>query len=516
MRLLTGNEMEAVERRAVEATGVTLAELMERAGAAVARTAARMAGPGPVVIVSGKGNNGGDGIVAARLLAESGLRVRLFLTVPTNTLTPEARAAMHRLEQSDKAPTPETLASSEDLAVLRKALSDAILAVDCLFGFNLRGAVRGFAADVIRVLNDADMPVLAVDVPSGVEADTGRIEGEAMRAAVTVTFTAPKIGLAVPPGAGQVGELEIADIGIPPEFLGAVGSAELVDAARVAAMLPGRRYDAHKKSVGRVLIVAGSVGMTGAACLAAEATLRTGAGIVTLAVPRSLNDIFEVKLTEAMTVPMPETTSRSLDVAASRIVLEMCDSFDALVIGPGMSLENSTKELVRALVAEVELPVVLDADGLNALTGGAEVLRQRKGPTVITPHTGELSRLLGTEATTIEADRLAYTKRAAAEWGVVALLKGPGTVVSDGESVSVNSTGNAGLATAGTGDVLAGMIGSLIAQGATASEAAVAGSYIHGLAADLAAREVTERCLIAQDVISFLPRAFARVAETAT
>ncbi len=511
MRVLTGGEMEEVERRAVGATGVSLSELMERAGAAVARTAMRIAKQGPIVIVSGKGNNGGDGIVAARLLAEAGAQVRLLLLARPDELSAESSVALARLEEVDTAPEPTFLLSAGDLSKLEESLSEAALVIDCLFGFNLRGAIRGLGADAVRAINAATKPVLSVDVPSGVEADSGRVSGDAVRATRTLTFSAPKVGLVIPPGAELAGTVDVANVGIPSDLIESTGAIELTDAACVASLLPGRRLDVHKKSVGRVLVVAGSVGMTGAACLAAQGALRAGAGTVSVAVPRSLNEIFEQKLTEIMTIPMPETMSRSLLAEAAEPILELCATFDAVVIGPGLSLDDSTVELARSLVARVPLPIVVDADALNALVNGTEILKARTADAVITPHSGELARLLQTTSQEIQANRLAYAKRSAREWGVVTVLKGAATVVSDGRTLTVNPTGNPGLATAGTGDVLAGMIGSLIAQGVTPSDAAIAGAYLHGLAGDLAARKLTERCVIATDVISFLPKAFGRV-----
>lgn len=505
--------MEDVERRAVETTGVSLAELMERAGAAVAKTARRMAGSGSVVVVSGKGNNGGDGIVAARLLAEADVRTTLFLLTDTASLTSESSAAMKRLRESETGIDPIVLSSEDDLPRLREYLTKASLVVDCVFGFNLRGAAGGLAADVIGEINVAARPVLSVDMPSGVEADSGRAAGEAIRASRTVTFSAPKVGLLAAPGAGLAGRVQVADIGIPSELLEDAGSIEAPDAATVAAMLPSRPFDAHKKSVGRVLVVAGSVGMTGAACLTAQGALRSGAGTVSLAAPQSLNDIFEVKLTEVMTIPMPETMSRSLLAGAADSILELCANFDSVVIGPGLSLDESTVQMVRSLVEKISLPVVLDADGLNAIVNKTAIIEERRAPTIVTPHSGELARLMKVTSEEIDADRIGCARRSAGEWDVVTVLKGAGTVVSDGTRVSVNSTGNPGLASAGTGDVLAGMIGSVVAQGAAGFEAAVVSAYIHGLAGDLAAHKLTERCVTATDVISFLPTAFRRVAK---
>lgn len=511
MRVLTGTEMNEVERRAVEASGVTLCELMERAGAAVARAASRTIRTGPVVIISGKGNNGGDGIVAARLLAEKGIACHLFLLAGEDELTPESAAALAKLKAAEGARAAVALTQQDHLPNLREVLPEATLVIDCIFGFGLHGAVRGLAGEVIETVNASGKPVLSVDIPSGVEADTGRVDGPAIKAVRTITFTAPKMGLVLAPGARLAGVTDVADIGIARELVESAGATEVHDTASVAAMLPQRSFDAHKKSCGRVLVVAGSVGMTGAAALCAQSALRAGAGTVLLAVATSLNDIFEQKLTEVMTVPMPETASRSLSVDAADKILELCDSFDVLALGPGLSLDESTAALARELVRNAGPPLVLDADGLNAVAGEARVLEERRSPTIITPHSGELARLAGTSADEIQADRLGAAKGAARRWGVVTVLKGAGTITSDGDRCAINTTGNAGLATAGTGDVLTGIIASLIAQGADAYDAAVAGVYVHGLAGDLAAAKLTGRCVVASDVLSFLPKAFGRL-----
>ncbi len=295
MRALTGREMEEVERQAVESQHVSLSELMERAGAAVARVAASMAPRGRIVIVSGRGNNGGDGIVAARLLAERGRKVHLFVLAQPAKLAAEAKEAFGRLDRSLAALSPRppvAFDSPEILPQLSEGLPDASLVVDCLFGFNLKGAPEGRYAEVIDAINDAGRRVLSVDVPSGVEASTGRVNGPAIRATKTLTFTAPKIGLVVTPGMEYAGAVEVAEIGIDAALVAAAGSVEVTESGWVREMLPRRVLDAHKKAVGRVLVVAGSVGMTGAAAMTSEGALRSGAGIVTLGVPESQLGLF--------------------------------------------------------------------------------------------------------------------------------------------------------------------------------------------------------------------------------
>ncbi|RJQ53599.1 MAG: NAD(P)H-hydrate dehydratase [Actinobacteria bacterium] len=515
MRALSGREMEEVELRSVKTAGISLSDLMERAGAAVARSAERMAPEGSFVIISGKGNNGGDGMVAARLLAERGRAVRLFVLAQPETLSAEAKQAFERLQETlprlQVPPEISVLESEKELSALREALAGTTLVIDCVFGFGLKGAARGLFGQVISLVNEEARLVLSVDVPSGVEGGSGRVRGEAIRATRTLTFTAPKLGLLVTPGAEYAGRIEVADIGVDPELVQKAGSVEWPQARDIALRLPKREFDAHKKSVGRVLVVAGSVGMTGAAAMTAQAAMRAGSGIVTLAIPQSLNPILESKLTEVMTVPMPETLSRSLLASGADAIIELCSSFDAVVVGPGLSLNESTVELVRTLVARVPLPMVLDADGLNAVVNKAELLKKRKGELIVTPHSGELARLLSTTTAEVQDDRVGYAKRAASEWRSTVVLKGAGTITSDGVFTVVNPTGNPGLATAGTGDVLSGIVGSLLAQGLEPLWAAASAVYLHGLAGDLAARELTEHCMLASDVISFLPKAFRRV-----
>ncbi len=500
MQLAKTDQMRAIEEAAIDEQGVALYELMERAGMAVAAQARDMLPKGGrIVIVCGKGNNGGDGYVAARLLSGRKYDVEVvMLSDPERLRGPAAQAfsLIATEETISKAPFGH-----------RKKRWQADLLIDAIFGFGLKGPARAAAAKAIEAVNASKALVLAVDIPSGVDSDTGRTAGPAVEADRTVTFTAPKAGMAIFPGCELSGEIRVADIGIAPEIVSRHTNICLGSRPLVRPLLPERVRDAHKGDCGRVLVVAGSVGMTGAAALAANSAVKIGAGLVTLAVPESLNDILETKLTEVITKPLPETTERTSRAKAFDVLMEIIPDFDALVVGPGLSTHESTVTLVRQLVIGVEGPMIVDADALNALVGQTGLMKKRKGPTILTPHAGELGRLLGVPAAEIQADRLGAAQSASEQWGATVILKGARTVVAGGDCLYINPTGNPGMATAGTGDVLAGLLGGLVAQGLPPYPAAVLATYLHGGSGDLAADDLTELALTATDLIDYLPAA---------
>ncbi|NMB46976.1 MAG: NAD(P)H-hydrate dehydratase [Firmicutes bacterium] len=514
MRLLTAAEMRAVDAHVIEEIGIPSIILMENAGRQVAEAAAaflQKAEGRKVSVLVGKGNNGGDGLVAARYLHNLGYRVRVFLLSPFSELADDALANYHICGQlgMDLQEVDE-----EYLPKLRFALSLADLVIDGLLGTGIKGPPRGVMGQVISLVNDLDKPVLAIDVPSGLDASTGAVVGACIRACITVTLAAPKVGLFVYPGANYVGHLRVANIGIPPQVLEAAGPGALLNASLVKTLLPPRPHDGHKGTFGHVLILAGSVGMTGAASLAARAALRSGAGLVSLGVPASLNDILEVKLTEAMTIPLPETTDRSLSIEALPAIRRQLPRMDALVLGPGLSQHSSTGDLVEALLQEVACPVILDADGLNLAAGRHSLLARTRTscPLVITPHPGEMARLLGCSIEQVQADRLAVAQEVAQRFHCTAVLKGAGTIVAAPEGgFWVNTTGNIGMATGGTGDVLSGVIGALLAAGVSAASAAGMGVYVHGLAGDLASKRRGEISLVAGDLVDTMPEAWQMI-----
>lgn len=512
LRVVSGREMRRLEMVAVKELGISVRDLMERAGRAVADSATEMLTGGEVVVICGKGNNGGDGFVASRFLCERGLWVKVFTLSPEKDLSSAAADAFKALKDL---PLDCRSLTSENLEDFRAALQGTNLVIDAIFGIGFEGATKGLVAEVIKEMNLVSCPVLSVDVPSGLEANTGSVQGACIKADRTVTFICPKVGLVIYPGADFVGELEVAGLGVPEGLIERASDVSLSSPDEVRTFLPTREVDVHKKACGRVLVVAGSIGMTGAASLTSLAALRSGAGLVTLGIPGSLNSILEEKVTEVMTVPLPETASGSLSLEALDPIEELIPSFDVLALGPGLSREAETVSLVLKLVESVCLPLVLDADGLNALMGRVDILSKRSYPTVITPHPGELAGLFGITAGEVQLDRLQFTRRAAKEWDVVIVLKGARSIVGSSQELVVNTTGNPGMATAGTGDVLTGLIAGLLSQGVEPFKAAVLGTYLHGLAGDIAAQELTEYCLIAGDLLNCLPMAFKKLmAET--
>jgi len=487
--------MRATDAWAIEHAGIPSLTLMERAGAGLAAAIAARAPEGRVAIVCGRGNNGGDGLVAARLLRAAGRHVDALL------VGGEPRGdALVQLRALDGAP-PEPLAPGR--------LDGAALVVDALLGTGAAGAPHGPAAEAIAAMNAGGVPVLAADIPSGVDASTGEVPGPAVRAAATVTFHRPKPGLWIHPGKAHAGQVEVIDIGIPPGApvevaLGLVGP-------EVLAALPHRGAASTKFTSGRVVVVGGAAGLTGAPTMAALAAQRAGAGYVTVAAPRSAQLAFATRLLEAMTRGLPEDEDGTLAHAALDPVLELAERAAAVVLGPGLSRSPGAQALARELVARLECPLVVDADGLNALAGRlGEIVARRRSPTVLTPHAGELGRLLDVPSPEIEAHRLAHVRRAAAESGAVVVLKGDDTLVAEpGGRVAVSPGGAPGLATAGTGDVLAGATGALLGRGLEAPHAAAAAVWAHVRAGQLAAAPHGPDGVIASDVIAALPAALS-------
>jgi NAD(P)H-hydrate epimerase len=472
---------------------------MERAGRAVARAAIRVAGGAygrRVLVVCGRGNNAGDGFVAARHLAAWGAVPVVALLNDPAEVTGDALTNLQRLRGVRTLPV-------SGASFLRE-LGRSDIVVDALFGTGFRGSLSGPAAQAVEAVNASGRPVVAVDIPSGVDGAGGRVEGPAIRATVTVTMGALKPGLLIHPGSGHAGAVEVADIGIavpsPPAVMGAP------DGPDVAAVLGHRPPDAHKRSVGTVMIVAGSVGMSGAACLSASGALRTGAGLVTMATVSSIAREVDHAVLEATTLPLPETPAGTISAAAVEVVLGRASTVDAIAIGPGLTTHAETVEAVRKLVAGLELPLVLDADGLNALAGDAGTLASRSAPTIITPHPGELSRLLGTSSAAIQADRPAAASKAARQLNVTVVLKGYRSIVAGpaGEMVII-TTGGPGLATGGTGDVLTGVTVALLAGKTIPFAAAWAASWLHGRAGDVLERKLGDRGVVAGDLPAALP-----------
>jgi NAD(P)H-hydrate epimerase len=486
------------------AAGMPSLVLMERAGRAVALAARRLAGGTygrRIAVVCGKGNNAGDGFVAARLLASWGAAPVVVLLDRADALRGDARTNFARLGLVP-------VAGPGDLA---RTLRRADVVVDAIVGTGFRGSLEEVAGEAVGAIGNAGLPVVAVDIPSGVDGATGRVEGPAVRATTTVTMAALKTGLVLAPGCEHAGTVEVADIGIGDEHIDA--GIFLPEEADVAALLPARPLTAHKRSVGTVLVVAGSVGMAGAAVLSAGGALRAGAGLVTVATAASLLPQIVAAVVEATTLPLPETDRGSIDAGAAQAVLERAGSMDAVALGPGLTTHPATVQLVRRLVAGLDRPLVLDADGINAVSPADRTLPGRRDrPTVLTPHAGELARLLSTSSGEVGTDRVGAARAAAGRTGAVVLLKGFPTVVAgpDGDTVVV-PTGGPALATGGTGDVLTGVVAALLASGLDPLAAAGGGAWIHGTAGDEVAAARGVRGSAAGDLLEALPHVLRRL-----
>lgn len=502
MKLVTGDQMRELDRRAIENLGIPSLVLMENAGRTTYQILRREfpALTGPVAVVAGRGNNGGDGFVIARYLANAGAPVTVFLMGPRDQVKGDARVNLDILSHLG-VEVMEVLEESHLNPVVHR-LAWAGLIVDALLGTGLNSPVAGLMATLIEKVNHLRPPVLAVDIPSGLSADTGEVLGVAVRAEVTVTYGWPKIGQVLPPGRDYVGRLWQVDISIPPALAGDL-KVELVEAEDMRRLLPPRPFGSHKGAFGHLVVLAGSEGKTGAAAMTAEGGLRAGAGLVTLGIPASLNDILEVKVTEAMTLPLPEAPGvRALGIQALPVLHEFLRDKTAVALGPGLGTHQETMELVRQLARNLTLPLVIDADGVNALAPNPEWLRDALGPRILTPHPGEMARLTGATAQEIQADRLQAAREAAARYGAIVVLKGAQTVVADPEGrISINPTGNPALASGGTGDVLTGLIGGFLAQRMAPWDAARLGVYLHGLAADYLTGDL-DRGLIAGDLLA--------------
>lgn len=485
--------MRAVDRWAIEEVGVPSLELMEAAGRAVAEAVAGLAPEGPVRVVCGKGNNGGDGFVAARLLQGMGFEVEALLLWPGEELRGDAALNFER--------------SGGELVEGSVAgrLEGSGAVVDAIFGTGFEGAPREPAASAIRAINGCGAPVVACDIASGVDASSGEVVGEAVDADVTVTFHGAKIGQRIAPGKWHSGESRVAPIGIPAGAPSSPVGGEIDP--EVLDLLPLRGAQSTKFSSGQVGVAGGSRGLTGAVRMTSLAAIRAGAGYATVAVPADLNLVFEIVQPEVMSVACPGGDG-CLVPASEKAVLRVFERAAAGVLGPGLGRDPGSFELARDLVGKIEAPLVIDADGLNAFAGGLDDLTGRSAPTVLTPHAGELGRLLERESGEIEAHRLGAAKEAARAAGAILVLKGDDTIVTDGERVAVNALSAPALATAGSGDVLSGMTAAMLARGLEPFTAVCAAVVAHARAGQEAARRLgAAESVIAGDVIAAIPRA---------
>ena len=516
MRLATAQQMRNLDSIAINDFGIPGIVLMENAGRATVEAMEErweeLAGQ-RVAIFVGPGNNGGDGLVIARHLHQRHVRPQVYLVTEPGRLQGDAAVNLLIVEHLG-IPIREVW-HDEALANVAVELEDCFLVVDAMFGTGLKREVLGIAGEVVELINRGARRVVAVDVPSGLNVDNGAVLGRCVRADLTVTFGLAKPGLCLPPGRELVGELVVADIGIPPEVVeqGEVG-IELLTGNTVGPWIPRRPATSHKGDYGHLLVLGGSPGKTGAALLAARGALRSGVGLVTLGAPPELNAIYQTALPEAMTHPLADSTAGRLSVRSLPGIRQVLQDKRALVIGPGLGQDSETVDLVATLYREVTQPMVVDADALNILAGHPAMIGQAEGPRILTPHPGEMARLTGRSSKAVQADRLEIAARFARDYSVLLVLKGAATVIAhpDGR-LAINSTGNPGMATGGMGDVLAGLIGGFLAQGLGIWEAACLGVFVHGAAGDRPVGGHGGRCgFLATEVADAVPAVLTELA----
>lgn len=509
MKLATAAQMRELDKQAIQERGIPSIDLMEQAAEGVAKAALEFLPMRPgkcrAAVFCGAGNNGGDGIAAARMLYLKGVRVRVFLVGSYEKMTPDALEETRRLSECGVELEPY---APDDLSQSSWARSSHVL-IDAIFGVGLSREIApdSVYAAAIQLMNECPGAVVAADIASGAEADSGRVLGFAAKADKTITFTFKKVGQTVGEGALLSGDVEVWEIGIPEDLQAQViCPVQTVERDYAKAALPPRKADGHKGTFGKLLVVGGAVGYTGAPYLTASAAVRSGCGLVFLGVPQSIWEAEAVKCVSAMPFPLPDKNGM-LSYKALQNITEKLDACDVLALGPGLGRSTHTERLVWELLLRTEKPVVLDADGINALTGHIDVLDQRRGRvTILTPHDGEFARIGGDLS---HGDRIRAAKEFAMAHGCVLVLKGHRTITATPEgNVLVNTTGNSGLAKGGSGDVLTGMIASLLAQGATPVQAAALGVWMHGRAGDLAAERRTEYAMTPADVIESLPEVF--------
>lgn len=514
MKVATAEQMQELDRKAIETYRIPGILLMENAGRGA--TEAILASYPDLqkkraAIIAGKGNNGGDGFVIARQLMQRGIPVKVFLLTDPKSLRGDAETnhyIFYRMK-GEIIPVP----SAMDYQKVKREVEKADLLIDAIFGTGLDAEVRGYYREVIDHLNTLHKPIVAIDIPSGLNANTGKPLGAAIRASLTVTFGLPKVGLLISPGTDYVGTLKVIDIGIPKNLVEEEKiQAHLIEGEEMKQFLAApRRPDTHKGDYGHLLVIAGSVGKTGAAAMVCEAALRMGAGLVTLAVPKSLNAIMEMKLTEVMTEPLPETPKQTLSLRAYNAILRLCENKRAVVIGPGLGTLKETQSLIHKLIKAIDLPIILDADGLNALATQPKLLPLPNRSIVLTPHPGEMARLIHATVKEVQENRIGVCKNFSQSSHAYLILKGyRSLIVTPRGEIYINPTGNSGMATGGTGDVLSGMIGGLICQGFDILPSLQASVYLHGLAGDELARELGEKSLIATDIIGKIPALLQR------
>lgn len=515
MRLVTAEKMKELDRITIEERRVESIELMENAALGVAEKVLRESIHRPLkrgLIICGKGNNGGDGIAVARLLASEGLHLTLLLLCKGSELTGDPATNLKRLppevllkEIEDPETLAETIESEEEIDFV----------IDAILGTGMTGKITGLARKAVEIINSMHKPVFAIDIPTGVNANTGALLGVAIKADFTITFGLPKVGLYLYPGADKAGEIIVVDIGIPEDVVDSFHyPIQTIEPSWAADNIKPRLKDTHKVDYGRLLVIAGKTGMLGAAYMVCQGALRAGVGLVTAAVIAEDYPILAGKLVEGMTRPVSTGPRGTFHPASIDDMADLLDTADAIAVGPGIGTEEEVVEFLGLLLKRYNGPVVIDADGIKNLKGMEHLLVNRELPGVITPHPGEFSVLTGMTKDEILSDRIKAASDLSVKLNAAVVLKGAQTVVAEpGGEGRINLTGNPGMATAGSGDVLTGIIAGLLAQGYAPFDAASLGVFLHGFAGDLACAEMGEMSLIASDLIDYIPKAFAWLKE---
>ncbi len=507
MKIVTADEMREIDRTAIEEYGIPGLVLMERAGLAVALRIRELYTSKKVVALCGGGNNGGDGLVAARNLFNWGYKVLVIMTAKKEGLSPDCALQFQIVKKMGIQAEFRSTLSIKDI--------HSSVVIDAVFGTGLARPVTGAFAGLFSFLNSADAPVVAVDMPSGISSDTGEILGQAaVMADCTVTFGLSKMGHFLYPGAEHTGKLFVEDIGFPACLLESDSiKTSLIGRETASALIPARPANSFKGDYGHVLVIAGSRGKTGAALMCGHAALRSGSGLVTLGVPESLAESFQCRVTEAMVLPLPDDGNGMMSLKALDSILRFAaEKIDVIAIGPGIGVSPATKQIMTELVLRSAVPMVIDADGMNSISASGrnaaeviDLLQKARAPIIFTPHPGEMARLIYKPKIT---DRLGMPVSFAVNSGSYLVLKGVPTIIAVPEgNIFINTTGNPGMATAGAGDVLTGIIASLLGQGLNPADASALGVFIHGMAGDKAAK-AGAYSLIASDIINALPAVF--------
>ncbi len=515
MKIVSASEMREIDRISIEERGIPGLELMEQAGRAASEFVLTKFNPKNVCITTGKGNNAGDGFVIARLLSEKNINVSVLMLSSEEELKGDA------LENFKRLPDKVQKINISDASDCVIYFSNSDIIIDAILGTGVKGEVKGLFADVICELensHNAGKNIIAVDIPSGLPCDGEKPPGPAVKANYTITMGLPKLGMVLYPGLEYCGEIITAQLSFPEDLLKSEKlKHNFVEHKDISNMLPSRRPDSNKRTFGYAQIIAGSEGMSGAAILAGRAALRSGAGLIYMCIPEKISNVLENKLLEPVKIIIPSSGGEKFDNKSIKRILEISNKADGVALGPGIGASENTFEMVLDIICKIKKPLILDADGLNAVSRNPGILKKRKFPTIITPHPGEMARLCKTTVDEIQKNRIKSASDFSAEYNVITVLKGARTVIADTDgSVYINSTGNTSLAKGGSGDVLTGLMVGLLVQGLSPINSALTGVYIHGMAGDIACESMNERFILPSDIIKFFNDCYKKLSRTET